>query len=62
MSSKLPTQVERYNKNGCDGLGFDEEFGTRNGNHFEYPKDCCVFESLNGVKRGRIAREEENLS
>ena len=25
MSSTLPTQVERYNKNGCDGLRFNEE-------------------------------------
>ena len=56
MLSKLPTQVERYNKNGCDSLGLDEEFGTRNGNHFEYPKDYCVFESLNRVKVKSLSR------
>lgn len=47
MLNKLLTQVERYNRNGCGGLGLDEEFGAGNGNHLECSKDYCVFESLN---------------
>ena len=60
MLSKLPTQVERYNKNGCDSLGLDED--NKGGALAEVGVNALLSSRIDCASSIGEARVEDKLS